>query len=281
MKIAITGANGLVGKTVVEILGKTHTFLPLLHDEVDLTQKSQLGQKLESMDFDLFLHMAAYTNVDGAEIEKDKARALNVDATKTIFDFTHAQGKKLIYLSTDFVFDGTNPPYDERSTPHPLGYYARTKFEGEEIVKEDAMIIRISYPYGGSHPHRKDFIEKIKGFLTDGKTLSMVSDASITPTYIPDIAHALGEKIEHFSPEIVHVVGAKSYSPLEIGQKVAQSMGVPMSQVKPISFQKFYEGKAPRPQYSEIISHKKGEILMKSFDDVLHQVTHDASYDKS
>ncbi|PIQ73761.1 hypothetical protein COV58_00810, partial [Candidatus Roizmanbacteria bacterium CG11_big_fil_rev_8_21_14_0_20_36_8] len=138
----------------------------------------------------------------------------------------------MIYLSTDFVFDGKLPPYDELSTPHPIGYYGQTKFEGEEIVKDKAMIVRISYPYNSNvilseakNPRKSDFAQKISQLLSDGKELKMVTDAAMTPTNIDDIALGLKYLMNNFKPEIYHLVGKKTYTPFEIGKMIAKAYG--------------------------------------------------------
>jgi dTDP-4-dehydrorhamnose reductase len=277
MNIAITGANGLVGSRIVELLRDEFTFIPLNHSEVDITDQKQVHKKLNEIDFDLLLHMAAYTNVDKAESEREKAKAINVDGTKYLYEAVQKLGKKMIYISTDFVFDGVTPPFDEMSTPNPVGYYGQTKYEGEQVLGDDAMIVRISYPYNTCHLEldsgSSDIISRLSQLLKDGKSLTMVTDASMTPTYIEDIAQGLHYLIHNYKPEIYHLVGSKSYSPFQVGEMIAKHLGIPIDLIQPTTFEEYRKGKAPRPQYSQIISVKNDFSEMKSLGEMIEYLT--------
>jgi len=273
MNIAITGANGLVGSRVVELLKDDFSFIPLDHKDIDITDQKQVHTKLKEIDFDLLLHMAAYTNVDKAEEEKDLAHKLNADATKYLFDAVHNLNKKMIYISTDFVFDGKNPPYDEDSKPNPVGYYGQSKYDGELILHNKAMIVRITYPYGQSPSQKKDFVGKISTLLKEHKSLSMVTDSTMTPTHIDDIAFALKYLMNHFSPEVFHIIGSKSYAPFEVGKMIAKQYDLSDWLIQPTTFAKYSKGKAPRPQYAETKSIKNSFQEMKSFGEGLHYLT--------
>lgn len=269
MKIAITGANGLVGSRIVELLSPEFTFIPIEHSEVDVTCKDKIAQKINEIDFDIFLHLAAYTNVDKAETEKELAYNLNVNATRYIFDSIQKKGKKMIYFSTDFVFDGVRPPYDENSTPTPIGYYGISKYEGEKIVKNNAMIVRITYPYGKSKSKKKDFVQRLKDLLSTNQSISMSSNSLITPTFIDDIALSLKYLFNNYSPDIFHIIGGKSYSPYEVGKLISKNFGYKEEFVVPISFEKYSLNKATRPQFLETKSIKNNFHKMQSFEEGL------------
>ena len=105
--VAITGSTGLIGSRIIELLSDRFTFLPLrMEDGIDITNKETLNSKLETLSFDFLLHLAAYTNVDKAETERELCHKINVDGTKNLLDICEAKGSKMILLSTDFVFDG-------------------------------------------------------------------------------------------------------------------------------------------------------------------------------
>ncbi len=271
-KIAITGPNGLVGSRIIELLKNDFEFIPLSHQDIDITNKEAVATTLQSLDFDILLHLAAYTNVEGAENDRSQAHLINVDGTSNIFHALENTNKKIIYISTDFVFDGTNPPYDETSKPNPLGYYAETKFHGEKVLQETAMIVRISFPYGNIKSAKPDFIMRVKQLLEEGKLLNMISDSSITPTYIDDIAFALKHLMNNYSPEIFHIVGSKSYSPFETGKLIAKTFGLDESLISETSYTEYGKGKAPRPQFSEIISTKNTFQQMKNLEEGLQEV---------
>lgn len=272
MKIAITGPNGLVGSRIIELLQNNFEFIPLSHKDIDITNKEAVAQKLSSIEFDLLLHLAAYTNVDGAENDKSQTHLINVEGTSNIFHALEHTNKKIIYISTDFVFDGVNPPFDEMSKPHPLGYYAQTKYDGEVVLQDTAMIVRISNPYGNITSEKPDLIMRLKQLLENGTELKMSTDSTITPTYIDDIAFALKHLMNNFSNEIFHVVGPKSYSPYEVGKLIAKTFGLNEHLVKETTFAEYNKGKAERPQYSEIISKKNTFQKMHSLEEGLEEI---------
>jgi len=263
-KIALTGASGLVGSRIVELLSKDFEFIPLSQKQLDITNKDQVWQNLKDLDFDFFLHLAAYTNVDQAEKEKEIVYQTNVNGTKNIFEVVNQKQKKMIYISTDYVFDGKNPPYDETSLPQPLGYYAQTKFEGEKIIGKEGMNVRIAYPYRKQYELKKDFVRTVKFLLEQNKTFTMINDSTMTPTFIDDIAYGLKYLFNNYSPEIFHLVGADSFSPFECGKLIAKNFGLDEQLIQPIAFAEYFKNKAPRPQYATIKSTKNTFYKMKT-----------------
>lgn len=269
MKIAITGSTGLVGSRIVELLKNDIEFIAFTQDTLDITNQEQVESTLLNQHYDLFLHLAAYTHVDRAEAEKKQAYALNVAGTTNLFNITKQKGKPFIYFSTDFVFNGASPPYSEESAPQPIGYYGQSKFEGEQAVKDGGTIVRISYPYGNSPSQKPDFVQRIKTLLEQGKQLHMISDSSMTPTYIDDIAGALKYIVQSPLPGIYHLVGTQSVSPYESGQMIAKHYGLSLDLVRPTTYEDYMKGKALRPRYSQMISKKNTFYPMKSFEEGL------------
>lgn len=272
LKVAVTGPNGLIGSRIIKLLESSFNFIPLLHTDFDITNRDQVLSKINSLDFDIILHLAGYTNVDGAESDKNIAYQINVEGTKHIFEAVQNRNKQMIYISTDFVFDGKNPPFFEDSVPNPVGYYGFTKYEGEKIVQEKAMIIRISYPYGNPNSKKPDFVMRLKHLLEKGQELKMIQDASITPTYIDDIAVSLKHLLTNYKPELYHVVGSQSFSPFEAGKLIAKHFKLNEDIIKPITFAEYETGKAPRPQFSEIKSKKNNFYKMKNINEGLNHV---------
>lgn len=269
----MTGSTGLVGSRIVEMLQDHVEFIAITHDMVDLTDKDTVFSVLKDIHFDYFLHAAAYTNVDNAENEeRERAFALNVDATRNITDVVQAKKAKLLYISTDFVFDGTQPPYYEDSVTHPLSVYGSTKYEGEKIVDGNGMIVRISFPYRTQFDKKNDFIRTIKSLLSQGKSLKMVTDCENTPTYIDDIALAIRYLIDNFSPEVFHIVGSHAQTPYEEGLLIAKTFGFSEELVGKTTFNEFYAGKAPRPQHMDIRSKKNTFVTMRSLEEGLREM---------
>lgn len=272
LKIAITGATGLVGSRIVELLKNDFHFIPLSHDRADICDRENVFSIINQTDFDIFLHLAGYTAVDKAESEKDFAQRINVLGTKNVFEAVKLKNKKFIYISTGFVFDGISPPYDEKSIPHPLSVYAKTKWRGEEIVKEKSMIVRIEYPYRAKYESKLDFVGAVKKLLEEKKAVNMVDDIFITPTFIDDIAYGLKYLFNNFSPEIFHLVGSNSLSPYEAGLNIAKAFNLDKNLVKPITAREYFKGKAERPKNAIIKSVKNNFYKMKTFEEGLSEV---------
>ncbi|MBI3366443.1 sugar nucleotide-binding protein, partial [Candidatus Roizmanbacteria bacterium] len=222
LKVGISGATGLIGTRIIELLQDSFEFVPLLQSQIDISNRDQTVQAIKDMDFDVFLHMAAYTNVDRAEKEKNLAYSINVEGTKNVFDAVSAKKKQFIYISTDFVFDGNTPPYYEDDKPNPISYYGETKYKGEQIIKDRAMIVRFSYPYRARFEEKKDFVKSIAASLQEQKQLNLIVDSSITPTFIDDIAYGLKYCFMNFSPQIIHLVGNDSLVPFNAGILIAK-----------------------------------------------------------
>ncbi|MFA6005462.1 MAG: sugar nucleotide-binding protein [Patescibacteria group bacterium] len=271
-RVVITGSTGLVGSRIVEILGKQFELIPLTQALCDITKPDSVHEALEHTEYDLLLHLAAYTNVDQAENNKELAYGINVTGTRNLFTETQRKSKPFIYISTDFVFDGKEQFYNEDSAPHPLGYYGQTKHEGELIVKNKGMIVRISYPYRAPYGGKPDFVQRIRALLTKKVPLAMVTDSIFTPTYIDDIAHGLAYLCNHYSPSLFHLVGSSSLSPYEAGKLIAQKYGLDASPITQTTYDEYFTGKALRPKMSKIVSNKIAFIPMHSFEDGLKAI---------
>ena len=272
LKIAITGADGLIGSRIIELLNNKFQFIPLPSSLMDITNKDQVYQVLKETNFDLFLHLAAYTNVAQAEIDKDVCFKINVEGTKNVFQAVSFKKKKFIYISTDFVFDGKNPPYFEDSTTNPPGVYAQSKYEGEKIIKNNGMIVRISYPYRASFEKKRDFFRTFKTYLEQKKPLSMITNSLMTPTFIDDIAFGLKYLIENYSPEIFHLVGSQAISPYQAATMIADKFNLDQSLINKTSYEEYIKLKPGLPQYADIRSKKNNFWKMKSFEEGLAEI---------
>lgn len=272
LKVALTGADGLVGSRIVELLDKDFVFIPLTQIKMDITNIEQVKSTLEDLDYDIFLHLAAYTNVSKAETDKEQCLKINVEGTKNVYSESTSKGKKFIYISTDFVFDGKTPPYFEDSIPNPLGVYAMSKYQGEEIVKDKAMIVRISYPYRAYFEAKKDFFRTFKSYLEQNKPLSMISNSAMTPTLIDDIAFGLKYLMNNFSPEIFHLVGGQTLSPFDAAMLIAEKFNFDKTLITKTTFEEYIKIKPGLPQYADIRSKKNNFWKMKTFTEGLNEI---------
>lgn len=275
IKILATGTNGLVGSRICELLSDKFDFIPLTHNSLDITNKDQVHNTLKGINFDIFLHMAAYTNVDKAEtIEREQAYILNVEATKNLFEVVQEINKKFVYISTGFVFNGKNPPYFEDSIPDPISYYGETKYQGEKIVQDNGMIVRIEYPFRKHFLKKNDFVRTIVQLLQKKQQITMVDDSLITPTYIDDVAYGLEHLFRHYTTEIIHLVGSDSYSPYHAGLLIAKAFKLDASLIQPVSYDIYFKDKAKRPKLADIKTNKNNFYLMKNLEEALESITH-------
>jgi len=285
-KILIIGGSGLVGSRIIELLSDRYDFQEeSLVTGFDITQKESVGQKISDSEASIILHLAAKADVEGCEKDKElghdgDAWKINVEGTRNIVDACVVANKKIIYISTDFVFDGENTPgngYTEENQAHPINWYAQTKYEGEKIVQNAStpwIIARIGYPYRANFEQKKDFVRIFKALLEKGTPLKLVIDHMNTPTFIDDIAYALDTLIDQQATGIYHVTGSSSLTPFEEGLLIAETFGLEKSLISKTTLEEFFKNRAPRPFD---LSMNNGKITrlgvkMKRFEEGLEEV---------
>lgn len=279
MKILATGLSGLVGSRIEELLNDKYTFES---SEVNIEDKEKILEKVTSSNSEIVLHLAAKTDVDGCEKDKElgengEAWRVNVAGTKNIVDACLETNKKLIYISTDFVFDGeSKTPYSEENKGNPINWYGKTKYEAENIVKNsnlDFLILRIAYPFRKNFT-KNDFARKLVDLISQGTKVSMVTDHIMTPTFIDDIAYALESLIENKTRGVFHVVGSQFVSPYDCAIKIADTFGFDKSLISQTTREEFFKNRATRPFYLGLKNDKIGElkIKMRTFEEGLKEL---------
>lgn len=255
MKVLGTGLTGLMGSRVVQLLSLQYEFVNLSRiTGVDITNKEQVSRAIEHSDAGIVLHLAAKTNVDACEKDKvlgerGDAWVVNVEGTKNIAESCLIYNKKLIYISTDFVFDGEKEFYNEDDTPNPINWYAQTKYEGEKIVKGlqiPWIILRIAYPYRASFP-KLDFVRVIKNRLQQKQEVKGITDHIFSPTFIDDIAAVFHGLITENATGIYHTVGSEALTPYDAATKIAHTFGLDTRLITQIKRDVYFSGKARRP----------------------------------
>ena len=283
MNILGTGLSGLVGSRVVELLSPMHSFEDLSLDTgVDITKKDVVVPRIEKSNAQWLLHFAAKTDVDGAEREREQgvqgsSWVVNVQATEYIVEACRRSNKRLLYISTDYVFDGTKEFYTEEDTPNPQGWYAVTKHEGEKRVAQlgdKSLIIRIANPYRAHFAAKPDFVAKIRKKLEQGEPLTSPSDQLFVPTFIDDIAKAIENLVTGQATGVYHVVGSDALSPYDAARKIARAYGLDESLVSATAFSTYFAGKAPRPLHAVVKNDKitKFGVPMATFDEGLAEI---------
>lgn len=284
MNILGTGLSGLVGSRIVELLSPRHTFEDLsLETGIDITDYHVVNSRVEASKAAWVFHFAAYTDVQGAEKEKSKghdslAWKINVMATENIVAACKKTGKKIVYVDTDYAFDGKKKEqYTEEDTPHPLGWYATTKYEGAKRVLalgNQSLVIRIANPYRADPIGKKDFVHKMLERLQSKSPIVGATDQVFTPTYIDDIAGALDALIRADTHGLYHVVGSTALSPYEAGKLIAVVWRLPESLVQETTFAQFFSGRAAIPQYADLSNAKiqKLGVRMRTFEEGLREI---------
>jgi len=279
MKILGTGLSGLVGSRIVDLLNQTFEFENISRSTgVDITNKQQVESLILSSDAEVVLHLAAKTDVDACEEDKKyetdgEAWKINVLGTDNIAQAAFKTNKKLIYISTDFVFDGEKEFYVEDDTPNPINWYARTKAEGENIVKMGEnpwIILRIAYPYRQAFV-RKDFFRVMLGRLQNNMPLAAVTDHIFCPTFIDDIAATISSLILQNQTGIFHCVGSEALSPYDAAIKITEIFNLDKKLITKTTRDKYFAGKAPRP-FRLLLKNDKIEqlnIATKGFSEIL------------
>ena len=278
MKILGTGLSGLVGSRVVTLLTPDFSFENLsLETGIDITDKGSVDGYFSKSDAPWVFHMAAYTDVQGAEKDKDTAWNVNVLATEHIAQNCRKLGKKLLYIDTDYAFDGKKKMYTEKDTPHPLGWYAKTKTEGAKRVLalgDLGLVIRISNPYRAHPVGKKDFVHKMLERLQSGQTITGATDQLFAPTFIDDIASSLRVLVKAQAHGIYHVVSSPALSPYDAGVIIAETFGVDRRLVTKTTFTDMFANRAPVPQYAALTNDKIKAlgVTIHSFADGVAQV---------
>ena len=207
MKILITGVDGQLGQTLMQVLSRTHHELyGVNRPTLDITNKIRVSSYLDRLKPDVIVHCAAFTNVDGAEKNKGLAYEVNVLGTKYIAQAAGRIKCKFVYISTDYVFDGEkHTPYNLVDRPNPLSIYGETKLAGEHLVTtytNNHFIIRTSWIFGKGDGH---FIAKIRKIANLYGEVRLVSDQFGSPTCALDLANFIAELIETDQYGLYHV----------------------------------------------------------------------------
>jgi len=275
-KVLIIGANGFLGSKLIYYIQKDkykHKFIPIAADiqnntipkdiifkRIDITNKENVIKNIKEIKPNTVILTAAYTNVDKCEDEKKLAHDLNILGPENVALGCKKINSKILFLSTDFVFDGKKGDYSETDEPKPLSYYAKTKFEGEQrIIKTgiDYIICRTAVLYGW-YPYRQNFITWILNNLENGNQINIITDQINSPTLANNLAEILLHLIDYNKSEIIHTTGDCALSRYEIAVKCAEIFSFSQKLIHPIDF---FKQKAIRPKNASLNISKLKKIL--------------------
>ena len=195
MRILVTGGHGQLGTALEEVLKNEETLFTDT-DNMDITDKNQVEKTFVEFKPEILIHGAALTNVDGCEENADLAYKINAEGTANLADECEKNNCLMIYISTDYVFDGTKKtPYVETDEPNPINEYGKNKLGGEKAVEklDNYYILRTSWVYGGGHNFVRTMIELAKKM----DEIKVVNDQFGRPTYALDLAKAIYDVIKN------------------------------------------------------------------------------------
>jgi len=279
VRVLVTGGSGLLGHKLVSMLAQqgyeviatyNHRKPPFSLDNVtwiklDLTDTNLLEHIILLKRPKIIVHAAAYTDVDGCEVRRDYAWKVNVEATRSIVRIARVIKAYLVYISTDYVFDGEKGMYKEDDLPNPINYYGLTKLLGEEIVKSSDLlytIVRTSAIYGlGSG--KLSFATYVVQKLMANEEVKVVADQFVSPTLNTLLAKAIAEIIELKPLGILHIAGER-ISRYDFALQVTRILGLPEKLIKRTTMSEM-KWIARRPRDSSLdISKAKTVIKTKS-----------------
>jgi len=241
MRILVTGASGLLGSRVVRLASEKHEVWagysenPVDVEGVetlrfDITDREHVFRAVRESEADAVIHCAAMTNVDDCERLPEKAFAVNGFGTENMAMAAREIGAKLIYVSTDYIFDGSKQgAYSESDEVSPLSVYAKSKLRGElgARIAGNWAVARVSVLYGWNSPKQHpNFVTWVIGKLKAGEEITLLSDQFISPTLAENAAEALLRIAEIGARGVFHVSGSSCISRLEFGRQIAREFGL-------------------------------------------------------
>lgn len=254
MRVVLTGARGLLGTELTEVVGRRHLVIGLSRDACDVTSPT-VPETLSALHPDLVIHAAAYTDVDGCERDPERAFRINGEGTGRVAAACRQLRVPLLYFSTDYIFDGAKgAPYHEDDPPNPLSVYGRSKWEGEVQVRrhlEEYFIVRTAWLYGRSG---RSFVRTILEQARGGKTLRVVDDQIGSPTSGADLAEGVLELIEKAPFGVYHLTNSGHCTRFAFAQAILVEAGLSGVTLLPISSRELHRP-APRPAYS-VLGHR-------------------------
>lgn len=285
-KIVVTGSNGLLGQTLVNLLLKNkdqYQVYGLSRGEnrsgrsdfnyynLDITECNQLKKMLLQIQPDVIVNTAAMTNVDACEDDKENCDKLNIEAVKYLTQISLEVNAHLIHISTDFIFDGVKGYYKETDTPNPLSYYGLSKLKSEEVLLSsdiDYTILRTILVYGKvNNLGRNNIVLWVKEMLENEKEITIVDDQYRMPTYVEDLAMACKISIDKKATGIFHISSNELLSVYKIAQQIAEVFGLNKKLIKPISTSTLNQKalRPPKTGFDLSKTNKKLGFYPKSF----------------
>ena len=241
MKALITGASGLLGRRMFDIISKSHETVGTYNKNnsgdfhfLDISDKNSVDLFFEKIKPELVIHCAALVDADYCEKDKQTAKKININGTKNVVRACKNLESKLIFISSDYIFKGNNPPYTEESIPDPVNYYGITKVEGERLVKENLsqfLIIRSPLMYGNDEGTKPSFITQIVSGLQENKKVFVDNKIIKYPTLTDDVVTAIVRLMESNANGIYNVCASEAITKYIWAKKIAERYGFSLENI--------------------------------------------------
>ena len=278
MKILITGANGLLGQKLTQLLDQ-HAEIqtiatarkPLTYPVknaksrlLDVTDRMATEKLIQEIKPDAVIHTAAMTQVDQCETEREACWTANVTGVENLVHACEQTNSFLVHVSTDFIFDGSHGPLDESAIPKPVNYYGESKLAGEKAVMSSKLnwaILRTVLVYGITEGmSRSNIVLWVKKSLEEGKKINVVNDQWRTPTLAEDLAMGCYLAAIKKATGIFHISGEKMMTPYDIAIETADFFGLDKSLIHQTDSSKFKQPAARPLKTGFIIEKAKREL---------------------
>lgn len=250
MKAVVTGASGLLGRQVVkafenancEVVGTAFSRAIGNLVKLNLTEVEAVKSFIDEQQPDVLVHCAAERRPDVAEKDQSGVLRLNVETPRNLASICKSKGVMLIYISTDYVFDGTSPPYEVDDKPNPLQFYGQTKLDGENVIREvypDAVILRVPILYGATEYNGESAVNVLIDTVLSKKVSKVDNVAQRYPTNVADVARVLKDlavkKIKNKQDirGIYHFSAKESMTKYQMCETFASILNVPMDHLTP------------------------------------------------
>jgi dTDP-4-dehydrorhamnose reductase len=256
-KLLATGANGAVGSYVEQVFGSKYELVLVDRDELDVTERLDC-KWIRDLNPDVVLHLAAATDVDACELDKDMAWRVNADGTKNVA--LNSPNSKLVYVSTAGVFGGDQEdPYVESDWARPANTYGWTKLRGEKMVDmyhDDHLIVRSGWMFGGGNGLDKKFVGKIRAQIEAGQQeILAVNDKFGSPTYALDLLHVIALLLDSGQSGLFHGSNDGVASRYDVAREIVTVLGADVN-VVPVGSDQF-PLPAPRARSEAMTSERR------------------------
>ncbi|TKJ38389.1 dTDP-4-dehydrorhamnose reductase [candidate division LCP-89 bacterium B3_LCP] len=281
-RIVVTGCHGLLGQKLHELLSSTNDIIGIdlsadsfltgnsyKYISLDITRRSEVVDAILENQPGIIINTAAITGVDRCEDERELCWRVNVHAVENLIRAAAKVDAHLIQISSDYVFDGNDPPYRETDLPRPLGFYGKSKLAAENAMRGSDIqetIVRTQLLYGVAPMIRSNFVDFIRTKLECDEDLQIVDDQIGNPTLADDLARGIARIIQLRKRGIYHISGSESISRYDFAREIARTFDEDPNRISAMKTNDL-DQKALRPQNSTFCLDKiAGELRFKPFD---------------